>query len=327
MTDIEMTKILKATKDIDQAVKLLLEEDVIALPTETVYGLAGLASSEKAIRKIYEIKNRPAINPLISHYASIDEIKKDVVVTELAEKLLKKFSPGPLTLVLKRKADSRISKLACADLDTAAVRIPNHKLCLEVLRGVKIPLVAPSANPSGRLSPVSADNVAKMFQGKLDYVLDGGVCEVGLESTVIAVEADTVTILRFGAVTVEDLLSVVSEVKIPERNEPIRSPGMLLKHYAPTCPIRKGIDNPREGEALLAFGDITGSEHGFKLVKNLSERGNLEEAAANFFKMIHEFEEAAVSGISVMEIPRYGIGQAINDRLERAVNAARHCEE
>lgn len=316
-----MTQILDATRDIDQAVEILLSEGILALPTETVYGLAGLASSEIAIQKIYEVKNRPAINPLISHYASIDEMKKDVEVNELAEKLLEKFSPGPLTLVLKRKTNSRISKLACAGLDTAAVRIPNHKVCLEVLTKVNAPVVTPSANPSGRLSPVSASNVAKMFEEKLDYVLDGGESEVGLESTVVEVLADTVTVLRFGAVTIEDLLTVVTEVKVPEANEAIKSPGMLLRHYAPKCRIRKGIENPQSGEALLAFGDISGLDHGYAIVKNLSERANLEEAASNFFRMIHELEEAEVSGIAVMEIPRQGIGQAINDRLERAVNA------
>lgn len=313
--------------DINKAIKIIKEEDVVAIPTETVYGLAGLASSEKAIRKIYEVKNRPAINPLISHYASIDEIKKDVEVSELAEKLLKKFSPGPLTLVLKRKEASRISELACAGLETAAVRIPRHEVCLELLTKIAAPVVAPSANPSGRLSPVSAENVAKMFGEKLDYVLDGGVCDVGLESTVVEVSGDQVSILRYGAVTIDDLLELVPEVKIPEREEVIKSPGMLLRHYAPSCQIRRGIDNPQEGEALLAFGDISSLGHGFKTVKNLSERGNIEEAAANFFKMIHELEEAGVSGIAVMEIPREGIGRAINDRLDRAVAAGCHCEE
>lgn len=315
--------ILRSPQDLKRVVEILLTGNIIALPTETVYGLAGFASSEKAIREIYSIKNRPTINPLISHYASIEEIKKDVEVNKLAEKLLNRFSPGPLTLVLNRKPDSRISKLTCAGLTTAAVRIPNHKICLEVLNAVQAPVVAPSANPSGRLSPISAENVVKMFGSKLDYVLDGGTCLVGLESTVVEVLEKEVKILRYGAITVEDLLTVVSEVKIPGESESIRSPGMLFKHYAPTCPIRFGLGIAKEGEALLAFGDISNLKHEFKIVKNLSERANLEEAATNLFKMIHEFEEMGVSGIVVMDIPKTGVGMAINDRLSRAINAHR----
>ena len=314
-----MTKILKAPEDINKVVELISNEEIVALPTETVYGLAGLASSEAAVKKIYEIKNRPAINPLISHYASIEEIKKDVELTELAEKLLKKFSPGPLTLVLKRKKDSRISELACAGLETAAVRIPNHKVCLEILEKLACPVVAPSANPSGRLSPISAANVEKMFGSKLEYVFDGGLCEVGLESTVVEILNEEVKILRYGAITIEDLLTVVKEVKVPERDEIIRSPGSLLKHYSPTCSIRIGIEDAKEGEALLAFGPVP--QHSFQLVKNLSERANLEEAAANLFKMIHELEEMNVTGIAVMPIPCEAVGRAINDRLTRAVIA------
>lgn len=314
--------ILRIPQDLKRSIEILLTENIIAIPTETVYGLAGLASSEKAIKKIYAIKNRPSINPLISHYANIEEIKKDVEVNELAEKLLKHFSPGPLTLVLNKKKGSRISELASAGLPTAAVRIPNHAVCLKLLNEIQVPVVAPSANPSGRLSPISADNVVKMFGSKLDYVLDGGSCKIGVESTVIEVLEKEVKVLRYGAITIEDLLTVVPEVKIPGDNEIIKSPGMLLKHYAPTCPIRFGSDTSIEGEALLAFGDISNLKHNFKIVKNLSEQANLEEAATNLFKMIHELEEAGVSGIVVMNIPKQGIGNAINDRLLRAMNAS-----
>lgn len=314
-------RVLKTSKDIDEALKLLRDEQIIALPTETVYGLAGRADSQRAIEKIYQIKNRPAINPLISHYASIDEIAKDVELNDLARKLLEEFSPGPLTLVLARKKDSRISELACAGLKTAAVRIPNHELTLEILQELKLPLVAPSANPSGRLSPVSAENVAKMFEAKLDYIFDGGHCTVGLESTVVEVLDEQVSILRYGAITVENILELVNEVKIPEREETIKSPGMLLKHYSPTCPIRLSIEDPKEDEALLAFGDTSNIDLSqFTQVRNLSKRANLEEAASNLFKMIHELEEMNIKGIAVMEIPSLGIGKAINDRLKRAAS-------
>ncbi|MDA0772949.1 MAG: L-threonylcarbamoyladenylate synthase [Cyanobacteria bacterium] len=318
--------ILKVPQDLKTIVEILLAEKIMALPTETVYGLAGLASSETAIRQIYSIKNRPSINPLISHYANIEEIKKDVEVNTLAQLSYFNISPGPLTLVLNRKSGSRISELASAGLKTAAVRIPNHKICLEVLNAIQAPIVAPSANPSGRLSPISAANVVKMFGTKLDYILDGGRCEVGIESTVVEVSEEELTVLRYGAITVEDLLTIVPEVKIPGNDESIKSPGMLLKHYSPTCPIRFGLETHKEGEALLAFGDISKLKHDFKLVKNLSERANLEEAATNLFKMIHELEEAGVSGISVMNIPQTGIGRSINDRLSRAVNAHHYSE-
>lgn len=308
-------------KDLNEIVKLLLNDEIVAIPTETVYGLAGLASSTKAIKKIYKIKNRPSINPLISHYENIDEISRDVELSDLAEKLLKNFSPGPLTLVLPRKQNSRISELACAGLDTAAVRIPNHNLCLEILKKLKMPLVAPSANPSGRLSPISAENVIKMFGNKLEYVLDGGESKVGLESTVVELKNEELKILRYGAVSIEELLNFVPEVKIPDRDESIKSPGMLFKHYSPTCPIRLGINDPKHKEALLAFGDLSRIDTSkFSLVKNLSSSSNLEEAAANLFKMIHELEEINVSGIAVMDIPEIGIGKAINDRLRRACN-------
>jgi L-threonylcarbamoyladenylate synthase len=317
-----MTIIIKAEAGINKALDIIRAEDIIAIPTETVYGLAGLASSEKAIKKIYDVKNRPVINPLISHYARIEELEKDVELNDTAHLLLEEFSPGPLTLVLLRKRNSRISDLACAGLPNAAVRIPKHPVAFELLDRLGEPVVAPSANPSGRLSPVSANNVLKMFNDKLDYVLDGGTCDVGLESTVVAVQDSCVKILRYGAVTVEDLLRIVSEVKVPERDDPIQAPGMLLKHYAPKCGIRIGTEALSPNEALLAYGDLSKLKHGFARVLNLSERANLEEAAANLFKMIHQLEEEGVAGIVVMPIPDVGIGQAINDRLERAVNSS-----
>lgn len=314
----QKTNILTGTSGLQKAKEILLAESIVAIPTETVYGLAGLASSERAIKKIYKIKNRPSINPLISHYADIQEIKKDVELTELGEKLLKKFAPGPLTLVLKRKESSRISSSACAGLETAAVRIPKHDLTLKLLKALGEPVVAPSANPSGSLSPVSAKNVVKLFGDKLDYVLDGGPCEVGLESTVVELMSGSVKILRFGAVTIDDLLTVVHEVKIPGKDEAIKSPGMLLKHYAPKCFIRMGFDKPGSNEGLLAFGSLPNSIDKFSYVKNLSEEASLEEAASNLFKMIHELEELGVDSIAVMPIPDESLGKAINDRLNRA---------
>jgi L-threonylcarbamoyladenylate synthase len=316
-----MTLVIKDEVGIQKAIELLRSEDIIAIPTETVYGLAGLASSEKAIKKIYQTKNRPAINPLISHYARIEEVEKDVELNTIASTLLENFSPGPLTIVLPRKQKSRISDLACAGLPSAAIRIPKHPVAFKLLDLLGEPVVAPSANPSGRLSPISAENVVKLFENKLDYVLDGGVCEVGLESTVITIQESSVKILRYGSVTIEDLLRIVPEVKIPDRDDPIQAPGMLLKHYAPKCGIRIGKEARSPDEALLAYGDISKFEHGFKRVLNLSERGNLEEAATNLFRMIHQLEEEGVSSIVVMPMPDIGIGKAINDRLMRAVSS------
>jgi len=261
---------------------------------------------------------------------NIEKITEDVAVNELARKLAAAFWPGALTMVLPRRADGKICDMVCAGLKTAAVRVPAHPVIRKLLATVDFPLAAPSANPSGRLSPVSAENVQKMLGGKLGFILDGGECAVGLESTIIDLSTAQPTILREGVITREQIEAVIGAVGLADSGSEIKAPGMMLKHYAPTCPVRLIADDPSlmgdkvtgerlqvRGEALLAFGSAN-IPSGFEVIMNLSESGNLEEAAANLFKFMHELENLGVSGIAVMGIPDIGVGKAINERLRKA---------
>ncbi len=330
-----MSKLLTASEEnLAKLAKLLSQGEVVAFPTETVYGLGADASNEEAVAKIYAIKNRPSFNPLISHYSSAEKAWKDVIPNELAYKLAEKFWPGPLTMILPKSKNSRISSLATAGLDCAAVRVPAHPVAMGLLEKLDIPVVAPSANPSTKLSPVSAEHVLNSLGKKLDYILDGGECEVGLESTVIDLTMDTPVILRAGVITEEEIIAVIlsphggrkdPDCKTPGSSRPLapqdgnslKSPGMMEKHYSPNVRLRLTTNNPQPNEALLAFGSEN-IPQGFSFIKNLSPGGNLQEAAANLFKYLHELDAMNVSGIAVMSIPDEGIGVAINDRLRRA---------
>lgn len=304
-------------KNIDQAIELLLSQEIIAIPTETVYGLAGDGSSEDAIIKIYSTKERPSFNPLISHYSSLEKAKQDVILSDLAIKLFEKFSPGPLTIVLPKSKNSRICRFATSGLETAAIRIPSHPVTQTILKAVQIPIVAPSANPSNRISPVSAEQVEKLFDGKLNFILDGGNCEIGLESTILDLSTETPTILRYGSITKEMIENTIGKVNEPNQTLQIKAPGMLSKHYAPKCRLRIGLENPQKNEAALYFGKISPPE-GFSITLNLSSKEDLNEAAKNLFNYMHYLEEKNVSGIACMLVPDKEIGKAINDKLKRA---------
>ena len=204
-------------------------------------------------------------------------------------------------MVLNKTENSRISDIACAGLKTAAIRVPAHKVAKKLLACLNFPLSAPSANPSGRLSPVSAENVNKMLGNNIDFILDGGECEVGIESTVIDISNDIPTILREGFITKEQIEHIIGNVAVATTHSSIKAPGMMYKHYSPTCPIRIGIDNPQPNEALLAFGKNI--PRGFSITMNLSQSANLEEAASNLFKFMHILEQQSISGIAVMPIP------------------------
>ncbi|MCE2928158.1 MAG: threonylcarbamoyl-AMP synthase [Candidatus Caenarcaniphilales bacterium] len=311
-----MVQILRSNQ-IDKAAELILAGEIVAIPTETVYGLAGLACNDNSIKKIYDIKGRPSFNPLISHYADLDSIIKDVVVNQIAFKLLELYSPGPITLVLPKTSKSRINALATADLSSAAIRIPKHPMTRELLTQVNLPVVAPSANASNKLSPVTADHVRKSLGEKINWILDAGQTEIGLESTVIEVFDETISILRPGAITLEML---AKEFKIIDKQSNIiKSPGMLEKHYSPKCPLRLGYENPKKNEGLIAFGNY--QDNGlFAKVINISINANVEEAAHNLFDALHKLEDSGVDSIAIMPIPLTGIGLALNDRLKRAAS-------
>jgi L-threonylcarbamoyladenylate synthase len=304
------------TQAIRQVIDLLKQGKVVAIPTETVYGLAGDATNDMACAQIFELKGRPTFNPLISHVYSLEEALKLGDFSKQALQLAEHFWPGPLTLIVKRKANCPISYLASAGLDTIALRVPSHPLMREVLKGVQTPLAAPSANPSGFLSPTTAQHVEKQFHEKL-VVLDGGTCAVGIESTIVDTSVPIPCLLRPGILTAADLKKVIPNLSTNLISDKINAPGQLKSHYKPTLPLRINASYPlNEGEALLAFG--ANIPEGYKKVLNLSETENLKEAAAHLFAYLHLLDSPKYKGIAVMPIPNVGIGLAINDRLKRA---------
>lgn len=298
--------------------KELANAGIAAFPTETVYGLGADATNDFAVAKVYEIKNRPTFNPLIIHFQNADEAFKHVVSNDIAIRLAEKFWPGALTMVLPRRVESNISLLASAGLATLAVRVPAHSVAQKLIAMVGKPLAAPSANASGKISPTSAAHVAKSLGDKISMILDGGDCKVGIESTVVDISTTTPTILRHGTIVREDL-EAAAGVKFSEATEiGIKSPGQLLSHYSPSIPIRLNAISVDADEALISFGDshIAGAKH----TVNLSLSGDLVEAAANLFKVMHQLDSSHYTGIAVVKIPDDGIGRAINDKLRRAAH-------
>lgn len=292
---------------IDDAANLIKKGHLVAFPTETVYGLGANAFDDKAVAKIYEAKNRPTFNPLIVHVADFEMIKELVELNDAAIKIIKEYFPAPLTIVLKKKANSKISELLSCGGDTLAIRMPNNKIALELIKKAGVPIAAPSANKSGSVSPVTAEHVAESLGDKVDLILDGGRCKVGLESTVVDLTGEKPVLLRAGAVQIPNCLILNEEQKIK------KAPGMLKSHYAPSIPLRINADKPRAGEAFLGFGKTD-----FNPTLNLSSKGDLIEAAANLFYMIRQLDNGKYKGIAVAPIPNEGIGGAINDRLKRA---------
>ena len=308
-----MTEILKPS-EIARAAELLRAGELVAFPTETVYGLGGDATNDRAVAAIFAAKERPRFNPLIVHVPDADAARALVQFDARADALAGKFWPGPLTLVLPRRADCPVSLLAGAGLDTLAVRVPAHPIARDLLRTVGRPIAAPSANRSGRLSPTTTDHVMAELDGRIAAVIDGGPCRVGLESTVVDLCGDAPHLLRPGAITAEQLTQIIGPLSAPA-DATIRAPGMLAQHYAPTLPLRLDATRAEAGEAFLGFGpDATHA------TLNLSPSGDLVEAAANLFAYLRKLDRAPYIGIAVGPIPETGLGAAINDRLRRGAS-------
>lgn len=311
---------MRDSAEIDRASLHLANGALVAFPTETVYGLGANALDDTAIARIFEAKGRPRFNPLIVHVPDTSAALDHVVFDRRADAFASAFWPGPLTLVLPRRADCRLSHLVSAGLPSCAVRVPAHPLALALLEACGLPLAAPSANRSGTISPTLAAHVRASLGEKVDMVLDGGPCPLGLESTILDLSTPTATILRPGAITREALESVLEQPVFclepsgqDEETAP-RSPGRLLSHYAPRATVRLNArdDSIQPGELLLGFGE----GHGATL--NLSPTGDLREAAANLFAALHCLDDLGADSIAVSPIPDTGLGRAINDRLRRA---------
>ncbi|WP_196259607.1 L-threonylcarbamoyladenylate synthase [Pelagibacterium limicola] len=303
-------------QSIDQAAALIRAGKLCAFATETVYGLGADATSSDAVLAIYETKGRPRFNPLICHCADMDMARTYARFSELAEKIAARFWPGPLTLVLPLVPGAGLSDIVTAGLETVALRIPGHADARALIAEVGVPVAAPSANPSGKLSPTTAEHVRKAFGGRVP-VLDGGPCESGLESTILSLEGDTVTQLRAGVLPRSDVEAFLGlALQVADHEAAITAPGMLKSHYAPNAALRLNADSPRPGEAYLAFGAEPHGTTGPTL--NLSPDGDLHEAARNLFSYLARLDAEGANGIAVAPIPHHGLGEAINDRLDRA---------
>jgi len=288
---------------------------LVAFPTETVYGLGGDATNERAVAEIFAAKGRPRFNPLIVHVPGLAEAEALAIFDDRARDVVARLWPGPLTLVLQRRGDCGLSLLASAGLDTVAIRAPAHEVAQALLRETGRPLAAPSANRSGRVSPTEAAHVFEELGERVSLILDGGRTQVGLESTVLDLSGETPALLRPGGVTLEQLTELLGPIAAPAAGS-LRSPGMLASHYAPSLPLRLDAAGARPGEALLAFG--AEAPTGFAEVLWLSRTGDLAEAAANLFAMLRRLDRPPFTGIAVMPIPEHDLGRAINNRLRRA---------
>lgn len=305
---------------ISAALPVLEAGEVIAIPTETVYGLAADATNSDAITRIYETKGRPRFNPLICHMADLAMAERYAVFDPLSRLLAETFWPGPLTLIVPLKPESPIHPLATAGLDTVGVRVPRG-FAAELIGAFDRPLAAPSANTSGRISPTTADHVADDLGDKISLILDAGAAGVGVESTILKVEDGTIRLLRPGGLSVEEVEAAMglSVIRPEKAGAIIEAPGMLASHYAPNASVRLNAVDVMADEAMIIFGDFTpkGLEKA-RLVLNLSQSGNLAEAASNLFSFMKTADASGALGIAFTAIPGHGLGEAINDRLERA---------
>jgi L-threonylcarbamoyladenylate synthase len=300
--------------DIAAAATALREGRLVAFPTETVYGLGADATNGEAVARVYAAKGRPSFNPLIAHVADTEAAFALGHFTPEAKALAHAFWPGPLSLVVPRRADCPVSLLASSGQDSIAIRVPSHSMALDLLRATGRPVVAPSANPSGRISPTTADHVRRHLKDKVAMVLDGGRCKVGVESSVVSFLEDGPKLLRQGGVTRTEIEKVLGHpISIESHSARPHAPGQLMSHYAPHAELRLNADSPREGEAYLGFGPL--HAHG---PFTLSAKGDLVEAAANLFRLLHEIDATGVTRIAVAPVPHHGLGEAINDRLLRA---------
>lgn len=308
---------------LEEACHLLAQGEVVAIPTETVYGLAADATLDHGVAKIYAVKQRPEINPLIIHCHSASQAKLYVNFTPQAEALAERFWPGPLTLVLKRQENPShvmpLSLLASAGLDTLAVRIPSHPMAQALIKAYGKPLAAPSANLSQTISPTCALDVVASLGTRVPLVIDGGPTTVGVESTILDLSGLTPQLLRPGGIGLEELEQEIGPIEKPQTG-PIRAPGMMERHYAPQTPLRLNALHKKTGEVMLGFGPLDTILNQSDL--NLSPSGNLEEAAANLFRMLRALDQQKTIGIAVSPIPSHGLGLAINDRLKRAATSS-----
>ncbi len=304
---------------LDKAVRLLRSGGLVAFPTETVYGLGADACNDAAVAAIFTAKGRPTFNPLIVHVASLQAAQQFASFSPLAQRLAHAFWPGSLTLVLPLKPQNGLSDKVTAGLDSVALRVPNHQSALTLLERFGGGLAAPSANPSGKLSPTEADHVEEGLGQKVDLILDGGDCAVGVESTIIKVEDEKLYLLRSGGIPVEAINEVTGGKVIVGQDEKSlkvpQSPGQLTSHYAPNAKLRLNATGAKQGEMFLAFG--AGGPEAIPGL-NLSPVGDLYEAAANLYAYLHILDDTGVTVINVMAIPLEGVGIAINDRLKRA---------
>ncbi|MBL8630289.1 MAG: threonylcarbamoyl-AMP synthase [Rhodospirillaceae bacterium] len=308
-----MTIVLPSAEIISKAADFLRGGELVAFPTETVYGLGGDATQDSAVEKIYAAKGRPSFNPLIVHVGAREWVAGIAEPDGRFDKLARTFWPGPLTLVMHRRSDSPISKIISAGRDTVAVRMPDHDVAREILKATRRPLAAPSANRSGFVSPTSAQHVLDGLDTKPALIIDGGQCRVGVESTVLDLTQHIPAILRPGSITREQIEAAIGEVTIGIMDPTApKAPGQLLSHYAPGLPVRLNVTSPEPGEAFIGFGPLKGSH-------TLSMAGDLDEAAANLFAALRAADNLTLyKGIAVAPIPETGIGVAINDRLRRA---------
>ena len=300
----------KTTKE---ASRLLRGGELVAFPTETVYGLGADATNDKAVAKIFEVKGRPQFNPLISHLPTAQQAFKFGAFSETAKQLASMLWPGPITFVVPRSNNCPISWLASAGLETVAIRVPDHPVATELLERVGVPVAAPSANISGRISPTRSRHVQEEFGSNIPSILEGGDCNVGLESTVLDLSDAIPTLLRPGHITKEQLESKIGKIQMASKTNTISSPGMLASHYAPKARVKTCMTTVMDGEAFLGFGNIS-----FEPFPNLSNKGDLVEAASNLFHMMRELDKQNPRSIAIAPIPNEGLGIAINDRLQRA---------
>jgi L-threonylcarbamoyladenylate synthase len=300
-------------RTIMEAGDLLRAGQLVAFPTETVYGLGADATNDTAVARVFAVKQRPRFNPLIVHVSGIEAARRLVRLDARGGRLAERFWPGPLTLVLPRREDSGLSLLVSAGLNTVAVRAPDHPVAQALLKACGRPVAAPSANVSGRISPTAAAHVVAELGEQLALILDGGPCRVGVESTVLDLSGVSPVLLRPGGIPVEAFRDILGPMETPADGA-VRAPGMLRRHYAPSRPVRLNAPNAGPGETLLGFGPGVA-----RATLNLSRRGDLVEAAANLFAMLRVLDQApGYAGIAVAPIPNDGLGAAINDRLRRA---------
>jgi L-threonylcarbamoyladenylate synthase len=295
---------------IADAARVLCGGGLVAFPTETVYGLGADATNGRAVARVFEAKGRPAFNPLIVHVRDLADAEAHAIFNDNARKLAKGFWPGPLTLVLPRRADCRLSELVSAGLETVALRVPSHPVARKLLAFAGLPVAAPSANASGKITATTAAHVAQSIGEHVDLILDGGATPLGLESTVIGFDGDRPVLLRKGAIPREHIEAAVGPL-VTAAKASVQSPGQLASHYAPRGTLRLNAREARAGEILLGFGADAPAQ-----ALNLSRVGDLREAAANLFAMLHALNDKPA--IAVMPIPDEGLGEAINDRLRRA---------